>query len=197
MGPIESMAENDEYMGSVLCHPQLGPDSMSHALGLAHRSRRGGCDEAEAGRSTEVEAEADRWGGRGGGRKGEERVTVREMVTVRERGRITVREMRGSRGDGEERRGGDEKPERKREGFASIANSEDINSGRKDNNVGVVCVVSVNLFVVHEVIAAPKVPCFFVFGDSLVDNRNNNATAQLAKANYIPYGIDYSNGPKF
>ncbi|KAI5000388.1 hypothetical protein ZWY2020_004977 [Hordeum vulgare] len=39
--------------------------------------------------------------------------------------------------------------------------------------------------------ADPQVPCYFVFGDSLVDNGNNNDIASLARANYPPYGIDF------
>ena len=35
----------------------------------------------------------------------------------------------------------------------------------------------------------------FVFGDSLVDNGNNNNLYSLAKANYFPYGIDFYQGP--
>ncbi|KAJ0965339.1 hypothetical protein J5N97_026477 [Dioscorea zingiberensis] len=31
----------------------------------------------------------------------------------------------------------------------------------------------------------------FIFGDSLIDNGNNNYLASMAKANYIPYGIDF------
>ncbi|KAK9153180.1 hypothetical protein Sjap_000660 [Stephania japonica] len=58
----------------------------------------------------------------------------------------------------------------------------------------VLCVVLMSLCV-GEVRAAPQVPCFFVFGDSLVDNGNNNAIASLARANYLPYGIDYPSGP--
>ncbi|KAE8700560.1 GDSL esterase/lipase [Hibiscus syriacus] len=42
---------------------------------------------------------------------------------------------------------------------------------------------------------APQVPCYFIFGDSLVDNGNNNRLSSLAKANYLPYGIDFPNGP--
>lgn len=38
------------------------------------------------------------------------------------------------------------------------------------------------------------VPCFFIFGDSLVDNGNNNRLATLARANYRPYGIDFPLG---
>lgn len=37
-------------------------------------------------------------------------------------------------------------------------------------------------------------PCFFIFGDSLVDNGNNNAILTLARANYRPYGIDFPLG---
>ncbi|MBA0623236.1 hypothetical protein Godav_008709 [Gossypium davidsonii] len=42
---------------------------------------------------------------------------------------------------------------------------------------------------------APQVPCYFIFGDSLVDNGNNNQLSSLARANYLPYGIDFPNGP--
>ncbi|KAH7836473.1 hypothetical protein Vadar_001758 [Vaccinium darrowii] len=43
--------------------------------------------------------------------------------------------------------------------------------------------------------AQSQVPCYFIFGDSLVDNGNNNNIASLAKANYMPYGIDFPSGP--
>ncbi|KAF8030997.1 hypothetical protein BT93_D0246 [Corymbia citriodora subsp. variegata] len=36
----------------------------------------------------------------------------------------------------------------------------------------------------------PLVPCYFIFGDSLVDNGNNNNLQTSAKANHAPYGID-------
>uniref|UniRef100_A0A6N2MD17 GDSL esterase/lipase n=1 Tax=Salix viminalis TaxID=40686 RepID=A0A6N2MD17_SALVM len=39
----------------------------------------------------------------------------------------------------------------------------------------------------------PQVPCFFIFGDSLADNGNNNHLATIAKANYHPFGIDFLN----
>ncbi|KAL3634703.1 hypothetical protein CASFOL_021757 [Castilleja foliolosa] len=40
------------------------------------------------------------------------------------------------------------------------------------------------------------VPAMFVFGDSLLDNgNNNNFLISFAKANYFPYGIDFSAGP--
>ncbi|BFG41058.1 hypothetical protein CerSpe_273320 [Prunus speciosa] len=35
----------------------------------------------------------------------------------------------------------------------------------------------------------------FVFGSSLVDNGNNNFFESRAKADYLPYGIDFPNGP--
>lgn len=41
---------------------------------------------------------------------------------------------------------------------------------------------------------APRVEgarAFFVFGDSLVDNGNNNYLATTARADSLPYGIDY------
>ncbi|XP_059664684.1 GDSL esterase/lipase At5g45670-like [Cornus florida] len=61
-------------------------------------------------------------------------------------------------------------------------------------NMCVVVVVIMNwgLFGVG---AQPQVPCYFIFGDSLVDNGNNNAINSLAKANYMPYGIDFPDGP--
>ncbi|KAF8025462.1 hypothetical protein BT93_F2333 [Corymbia citriodora subsp. variegata] len=40
----------------------------------------------------------------------------------------------------------------------------------------------------------PQVPCFFIFGDSLVDNGNNNQILTLARANYRPYGVDFPLG---
>jgi hypothetical protein len=39
------------------------------------------------------------------------------------------------------------------------------------------------------------VPAMFVFGDSLIDDGNNNDLPSFAKANYYPYGIDFSGGP--
>ena len=49
------------------------------------------------------------------------------------------------------------------------------------------------------------VPAMFVLGDSLVDVGNNNFLASVARANYLPYGIDlnfrptgrFSNGMNF
>lgn len=47
----------------------------------------------------------------------------------------------------------------------------------------------------HYGVWAQQVPCYFIFGDSLVDNGNNNGIASLARANYLPYGIDFPGGP--
>lgn len=67
--------------------------------------------------------------------------------------------------------------------------------------------VSGQLVVVEEPILAPPpplvdqgggdgiVPALFVFGDSLIDNGNNNNIPSFAKANYFPYGIDFNGGP--
>ncbi|XP_065877211.1 GDSL esterase/lipase At1g29660-like [Euphorbia lathyris] len=40
-----------------------------------------------------------------------------------------------------------------------------------------------------------KVPCYFIFGDSLADSGNNNNLQTLAKVDYQPYGIDFPQGP--
>ncbi|KAI3456093.1 hypothetical protein Pfo_012756 [Paulownia fortunei] len=45
------------------------------------------------------------------------------------------------------------------------------------------------------VLGEPQVPCFFIFGDSLVDNGNNNYRETTAKVNFFPYGIDFPAGP--
>lgn len=41
----------------------------------------------------------------------------------------------------------------------------------------------------------PIAPCYFIFGDSLVDSGNNNRLSSLARADYFPYGIDFPFGP--
>ncbi|OIW21370.1 hypothetical protein TanjilG_02479 [Lupinus angustifolius] len=38
---------------------------------------------------------------------------------------------------------------------------------------------------------AKAIRAFFVFGDSLVDSGNNNYLATTARADSLPYGIDY------
>ncbi|GMH07660.1 hypothetical protein Nepgr_009500 [Nepenthes gracilis] len=49
--------------------------------------------------------------------------------------------------------------------------------------------------VVVEVNATPQFSGMFVFGDSVVDNGNNNYLTSIAKANYAPYGVDFIQGP--
>ncbi|GLT97471.1 hypothetical protein SLE2022_150330 [Rubroshorea leprosula] len=49
--------------------------------------------------------------------------------------------------------------------------------------------------ILHCIHAVPQVPCYFIFGDSLSDDGNNNYLPTLAKVNYLPYGIDYPQGP--
>ncbi|CAN1847270.1 GDSL esterase/lipase At1g29670 [Linum perenne] len=43
--------------------------------------------------------------------------------------------------------------------------------------------------------AQQQVPCYFIFGDSLADNGNNNELPSFARADYPPYGIDFPSGP--
>ena len=54
--------------------------------------------------------------------------------------------------------------------------------------------VGVIPIVTFVVVGEPQVPCYFIFGDSLVDSGNNNKLATAAKANYRPYGIDFPQG---
>ncbi|MED6164064.1 hypothetical protein PIB30_086147 [Stylosanthes scabra] len=58
-----------------------------------------------------------------------------------------------------------------------------------------ICLVLHLLVLVTCLKAAPQVPCLFIFGDSLSDSGNNNNLATTAKANFIPYGIDFPSGP--
>lgn len=49
-----------------------------------------------------------------------------------------------------------------------------------------------SLLITWSIIVAPQAEAraFFVFGDSLVDNGNNNYLATTARADSYPYGID-------
>ncbi|GJW36728.1 GDSL esterase/lipase [Tanacetum coccineum] len=47
----------------------------------------------------------------------------------------------------------------------------------------------------RKVVGDPKFPRYFIFGDSLLDVGNNNSLKTGAKANYLPYGIDFPQGP--
>ncbi|CAI0475352.1 unnamed protein product [Linum tenue] len=65
------------------------------------------------------------------------------------------------------------------------------------------CSCPLSLFVVVVALAAPsadgsraaRVPCYFIFGDSLYDSGNNNNLNTSVKVNYSPYGIDFPAGP--
>lgn len=52
--------------------------------------------------------------------------------------------------------------------------------------------VSAVVLVMHGCASAQQAPCYFIFGDSLVDNGNNNQLTSLARADYLPYGIDFN-----
>lgn len=47
----------------------------------------------------------------------------------------------------------------------------------------------------REAAAQAQTTALFVFGDSLVDNGNNNFLNSIAKSNYYPYGVDSNTGP--
>ncbi|XP_074318655.1 GDSL esterase/lipase At1g29670-like [Silene latifolia] len=68
----------------------------------------------------------------------------------------------------------------------------------EDSRKGIIVIAMVILGVslqLIEVESRPQVPCFFIFGDSLSDSGNNNNLLTLAKANFLPYGMDHPNGP--
>ncbi|KAF3788019.1 GDSL esterase/lipase [Nymphaea thermarum] len=44
-------------------------------------------------------------------------------------------------------------------------------------------------------VAEAQAPAVLVFGDSLVDNGNNNYLESLAKSDFPPYGVDFPQGP--
>lgn len=59
-----------------------------------------------------------------------------------------------------------------------------------------ICFFLQNLVIFQTLIAAePQFPCFFIFGDSFVDNGNNNYLQTALKVDYLPYGIDFPSGP--
>ncbi|KAL1212501.1 GDSL esterase/lipase [Cardamine amara subsp. amara] len=55
--------------------------------------------------------------------------------------------------------------------------------------------VSVILHQPEVVTGQARVPAMFVLGDSLVDAGNNNFLQSIARANYLPYGIDLNSRP--
>lgn len=66
---------------------------------------------------------------------------------------------------------------------------------RELKKMGFLCVLVLLLNIWFKAGADPQVPCYFIFGDSLVDNGNNNQLQSLARADYRPYGIDFPSGP--
>ncbi|KAJ0075187.1 hypothetical protein Patl1_35174 [Pistacia atlantica] len=52
-----------------------------------------------------------------------------------------------------------------------------------------------NLLTIWVVHCLQKVPCYFIFGDSLYDNGNNNNLSNKTRVNYPPYGVDFPQGP--
>ncbi|XP_024023285.1 GDSL esterase/lipase 7-like [Morus notabilis] len=42
--------------------------------------------------------------------------------------------------------------------------------------------------------SSPLAPALYVFGDSLFDSGNNNLLPTLAKADYLPYGVNFDQG---
>ncbi|KAK9692019.1 hypothetical protein RND81_09G235600 [Saponaria officinalis] len=58
-----------------------------------------------------------------------------------------------------------------------------------------IILVMVNGFLYVKVTCDQQFTAMYVFGDSLVDNGNNNFINSYAKANFPPYGIDFYLGP--
>ncbi|KAK1287781.1 GDSL esterase/lipase [Acorus calamus] len=74
--------------------------------------------------------------------------------------------------------------------------SRSISTVRSSDRTAIVIVLLVALQCLVSVRGTtPQVPAMFVFGDSLVDDGNNNNLNSLAKGNYYPYGIDFPQGP--
>lgn len=52
-----------------------------------------------------------------------------------------------------------------------------------------------SLNLLSPIFTLPLAPALYVFGDSLLDNGNNNFLPTLARANFLPYGVDFPRGP--
>jgi hypothetical protein len=52
-----------------------------------------------------------------------------------------------------------------------------------------------SLNLISPIFTLPLAPALYVFGDSLLDNGNNNFLPTLARANFLPYGVDFPRGP--
>lgn len=57
------------------------------------------------------------------------------------------------------------------------------------HNILCLILLIVTLFVATQ--SSPLAPALYIFGDSLVDNGNNNMLLTLAKADYDPYSINF------
>lgn len=58
------------------------------------------------------------------------------------------------------------------------------------SNSVTICLIILALGTIHSSPQAEAARAFFVFGDSLVDNGNNNYLITTARADSYPYGID-------
>ncbi|KAH0879467.1 hypothetical protein HID58_066861, partial [Brassica napus] len=56
-------------------------------------------------------------------------------------------------------------------------------------------VIAAMALIMAEEARTQLVPCYFVFGDSVFDNGNNNDLNTTVKVHYSPYGIDFARGP--
>lgn len=66
---------------------------------------------------------------------------------------------------------------------------------RKWASIGALVLIGGLVFLNDGVLSEPQFSAMFVFGDSLIDNGNNNFINSQAKANFWPYGIDFFQGP--
>lgn len=67
--------------------------------------------------------------------------------------------------------------------------------GYSSNAYGLMLFIGITATLSSFSTGAPQIPCYFIFGDSLYDNGNNNNLVTEAKANVPPYGIDFPDGP--
>lgn len=54
--------------------------------------------------------------------------------------------------------------------------------------------LSIFLRLVILIHSSPLAPALYVLGDSLFDSGNNNILPTLAKADYLPYGVNFVKG---
>ncbi|CAM8913359.1 unnamed protein product [Rhodiola kirilowii] len=67
-------------------------------------------------------------------------------------------------------------------------------SSRKESSF-LLLLLTTSLLLVAATTTKPSAPALYVFGDSLFDSGNNNLLPTLARANYLPYGVDFVKGP--